>query len=190
MSTSTNSPLTPDAALHSFMDGDLDSVYEQDLFNELSSSTDLRGEMKDVLSIRKTIQQDIAAPPADGEAVLLAGLGLAGAAGVAGATGVAGVAGAAGVSTLGTIAYTAGGLAVGFIAAFLLFANSNGTGTGQVNDGASGNGGAVAGRTTEAPESNMPAPVEVRVDTVYAVRLIPTPMPVQQQVNNCPGYSL
>lgn len=56
---------TPSEMLHLFLDGELDSFHETTLFNNLSADEDLRSEMRDMLSIRGSIQNDTQAftPP-------------------------------------------------------------------------------------------------------------------------------
>jgi len=58
---------TPSEMLHLFVDGELNSSQEHILFSELSGSEELQVEMKDLLSIRDSVQNDIEAftPPVE-----------------------------------------------------------------------------------------------------------------------------
>jgi len=69
-------PLQPDEALYAFLDGELDVVDEQRLFDALASSTELRSEMKDMLAIRNAVHRDVAVPSPALEASLLSAAGL------------------------------------------------------------------------------------------------------------------
>ncbi len=70
---------TPSELLHSFLDGELDSTSEQQLFATLAESGDLRGEMRDLLAMKTAVSGDIEAftPPADTTKALFASLGFA-----------------------------------------------------------------------------------------------------------------
>jgi len=67
-------PQTPEESLYAFMDGELDSSHEQPLFDALAADTSLRGEMKDLLSIRSAVHRDVVPPPADMESRILGGI--------------------------------------------------------------------------------------------------------------------
>jgi hypothetical protein len=157
-------PLTPDEALHAFMDGELDLSYEQRLFDELAGDPLLRQEMKDALVIREAVRKDLVAAPSSGEAALLAALG-----GTTGATAVttgASVTAAGGTTFLAGLSYTVGGMVAGFLIAFLFFQ------PGDVPNPVD-----RSGRTGDAEQA-----LPVRVDTVFAVRYVePAPRPVQRE---------
>jgi len=63
--------------LHAYLDGELDGVHEEVLFNSLANDAALRGEMQDHLAIRKAIQHDTHAfsPPAAATAAVFSSLG-------------------------------------------------------------------------------------------------------------------
>jgi hypothetical protein len=173
-------PLTPDEALHAFMDGELDLSYEQRLFDELAGDPLLRQEMKDALVIREAVRKDLVAAPSSGEAALLAALG-----GTTGATAVttgASVTAAGGTTFLAGLSYTVGGMVAGFLIAFLFFQPGDVT-----NDVQADRTGIDFGRSTAVVDrSGRPGDAEqalpVRVDTVFAVRYVePAPRPVQRE---------
>ncbi len=179
--------LTPEEALDAFLDGELDLESEQPLFDELQASPDLRGDMKDALAIRAAVHKDLVAPPASGEAGLLAAVGLAGGAAAAGGGVAAGAgAGAAAAGGAGMLSkflpflYTGGGLIAGFLLAFFLFDGGQ-RATDNLATTSSGGAGseAVAGRTQQSPEPQ--APVALAPDTVYTVRYITRAVPVVQE---------
>lgn len=74
---SAHQEFTDERMLHAFLDGELDSAHEEVLFQNLSSSPDLRAEMQDNLAIRKAIQHDTDAftPPAAATAAVFGALG-------------------------------------------------------------------------------------------------------------------
>jgi cell division protein FtsB len=75
----TNDIPTPSELLHSFLDGELDSVSEQELFATLAESGELRGEMRDLLAMKNAVESDDEAftPPAETTKALFASLGFA-----------------------------------------------------------------------------------------------------------------
>ncbi|RPI67091.1 MAG: hypothetical protein EHM43_09920 [Ignavibacteriae bacterium] len=158
-------PLTPDEALHAFMDGELDLTNEQSLFDELAVSPELRNEMKDALAIRDAVHQDLLAPPASAESGLLAGLGFTTGAGAgsAAAASAAASSSAGGSAWLSRTLYSVGGGVAGFLLAWMLFTDAN-------NEISTTNVGNMA---TTGTVSTGPQPVDpVRVDTVYAVKYV------------------
>ncbi len=175
MSTHSMTPLSPDEALHAFMDGELDLAEEQRLFDELAANPDLRTEMKDVLSLRTAVLHDLVAPPAAAEFGVLSAVGLpvgAGAAALSGTaaatTGVVGASAAAttagGVSAIATTLYAVGSLVAGFVLAWLLFSGGgSGIGTGNTPP-------PVASGTAGDPQLNVS--MQMPVDTVYEVRIV------------------
>lgn len=178
MSDSSMTPLQSDEALHAFMDGELNLSNEQSLFDELAASPELRTEMKDALSIRSAVFQDIKSPPDNGEAALLAGLGFT-SGGAAAGTSLAAIGAVSSASVypgIAAVATAIGSAGAGFILAWLLLAgpNTNNIDVASGNSAAAVNGAGgsevVAGRVTE-PKSD--APPVVRVDTVYAIKLVP-----------------
>jgi hypothetical protein len=58
---------TPSEMLHLFVDGELSSSQEHILFSELAGNDDLQSEMRELLSIRDSVQNDIEAftPPVE-----------------------------------------------------------------------------------------------------------------------------
>lgn len=170
MSEHDMTPLTPDEALHAFMDGELDLTNEQSLFDELAASPELRSEMKDALAIRDAVHQDLLAPPASAESGLLAGLGFTAGAGAGSAAAITAAAssGAVGSAWLSRTLFSVGGGVAGFLLAWMLFTDTK-------NEINTSNGGSMA---TTATVSAGPQPVDpVRVDTVYAVKYVAQRMP-------------
>jgi hypothetical protein len=162
MSEHDMTPLTPDEALHAFMDGELDNVNEQSLFDELAANPDLRGEMKDALAIRDAVHQDLLSPPAAAESGLLATLGLTAGAGAAATMGAATAATSAGSTPwLSRTLFTVGGGVAGFLMAWGVFGTTEQP---------------IVVNTRSAPMQQTVqtgANVPVRVDTVYAVKVVP-----------------
>ncbi|MCU0331177.1 MAG: hypothetical protein MUC47_09430, partial [Candidatus Kapabacteria bacterium] len=116
-------PLTNDVALYAFMDGELDVLHEQSLFNELAANPDLRSEMKDLLSIRNAVHRDIIVPPTTSEASILAAAGLSPSVSAAiAAPSVTPIVAAPALTWL-TSLYALGGVIVGGVAVWLLLAN-------------------------------------------------------------------
>jgi hypothetical protein len=146
-------PLTNDVALYAFMDGELDVLHEQSLFNELAANPELRSEMKDLLSIRNAVHRDIIVPPTTSEASILAAAGLSP---LAGAAVVAPVAAAPALTWL-TSLYALGGIIVGGLAVWLLMANGIGADTTV-----------VAGRSS-MDAASLATNVPARVDTVVSI---------------------
>lgn len=68
---------TPSEMLHLLVDGELDSSQESILFSQLAESEELQTEMKDLLSIRDSVQNDIEAytPPVEATQGVFARLG-------------------------------------------------------------------------------------------------------------------
>ncbi len=64
--------------LYAFMDGELDPVFEKQLFSELTINEDLRSEMKDLLSMREAVRRDVVVPSLFVKDRLLTTVGLAG----------------------------------------------------------------------------------------------------------------
>lgn len=161
-------PLHPDEALYAFMDGELDAVNEQQLFDELAGNTELRGEMRDILSIRNAIHRDTLFPAPSVEAGVLTGAGLASAA-------------AAGTTAAGTAATTswlaaalpwlrvAGGVALGGIAMFLLMSRTSDTMSTDLPPATPGTA-QVAPAPDPSPSQALAGPV--RVDTVVVRRTV------------------
>ena len=182
--------LTPEEALDAFLDGELDLDQEQPLFDELQASPDLRGDMKDALSIRAAVHQDLIAPPADSEAGLLAAVGLAGGAAATGAAAGAGAGAGAGAAAAGSTGfltklfpflYAGGGAVLGFLLAFFLLDSGQGAQDSLATNAGGGSGTeAVAGRAQEAPQPQTPV-ATMAPDTVYTVRYITRAVPVLEE---------
>lgn len=161
-------PPEPTEALYAFLDGELDVSEEQRLFDELASSSELRTEMKDILSIRSAVHRDLIAPPSSLETNLLSAVGL-GSAAVTGA-GAAAVTGLTRSPNILLNRLFSGiiGIAAGLIAAWFLFDMQR---TPQ-SDGVAGNSGQQANQ-------QQPQPAAARVDTVYSTRIITRVVPAQ-----------
>lgn len=178
MSEHNMTPLTPDEALHAFMDGELDNVNEQSLFDELAANPNLRGEMKDALAIRDAVHQDLLAPPASAESGLLASLGFVAGAGAVGTAGAAATAGSSATPWLSRTLFTVGGGVAGFLLAWSVFGTTEQTNIQQAQL-------AQVDRARSEQSVQTGANVPVRVDTVYAVKVVPVrerAMPQQDQV--------
>jgi hypothetical protein len=116
---------TPEAQLHAFLDGELDNLAEQPLFDELAANPALRSEMRDLLTIRNAVLRDVMSPPPSAEAAIMAAAGLASSS--AAGTGSAVIAhGAATAATTSAgawsniIRFSLGGSVVGALVAYLL----------------------------------------------------------------------
>src|SRR5688500_4205909 len=66
-------------SIFEFIDGSLDSVQEQELFDEMARAPEMRAELRQYIAIGEAVRADREAyvPPADAERSLMAGLGLA-----------------------------------------------------------------------------------------------------------------
>ncbi len=147
-------------ALDAFLDGELPLASEQELFDELQSSAELRTILRDTLSIRRAVHRDSMMPPIGGEAALLSAVGLP--AGIA--PPAATVAGSSMISSRLTPMLTAvGGLVAGYFLATAIVNNAP-----PARDSAPPAAAAVA---AEAAASPAP-PVAIAPDTVYAVRYV------------------
>ena len=142
----TTKSVTPEDALHAFLDGELPSgIDEQQLFDELANAPELRTELKDALQIRDAVHRDVLQPSEKSEAALMAALGLP--TGLQGASGVA----AAGTSWLAgassSAMYGIGGVAAGILIACMFFVQNN---VPQLvtSQPTTQNGSAVAGQST------------------------------------------
>jgi len=187
MSDMNYTPLNPDEALHAFMDGELDSAAEeQHLFDELAASPDLRGEMKDALSIRAAVHRDLLAPPASSEGALLSSLGLASgtavtASGASAATGASAVTAGMGMRTLLSTAVLC--LVTGFVVAWLLLPRE----TINQSNGIAGYTSQQQGAQQQGTQQQQPtASAPVRIDTVVAIRYVNRPVVVRQEVAPIP----
>lgn len=68
----------PVEQLYAFMDGELDPVFEQQLFGELAANQELRTEMKDLLAMKEAVCRDVLAPPVAVRDRMLTAVGFAG----------------------------------------------------------------------------------------------------------------
>ena len=176
MSDMNFSPLNPDEALHAFMDGELEITEEQQLFNELAASPELRTEMKDALSIRAAVHKDLLAPPATSESSLLDAVGLGAGAGAAGAGAAVVAATSTGIRAL--IATGAFSLVAGFLIAWFLLPREGGSDTSAVA-GYSTQQKQTQQQTQTPTQQQLPA-APVRVDTVFAVRYVNKPVVIRE----------
>lgn len=180
-------PLSPDEALYAFMDGELATSDEQQLFNELASNKELRTELKDILSIRNAVLHDLVAPPAAAETGLVGAIGFQGAgAGVVGgglatASG-ASVTGMGGWSALSSVLFTSSCLLAGVAVAWWLFGFS-------AHDKAPLNVASTASAPVMlgiAGEPGLHTTIIAPTDTIHDVRYVnryrntPTVTPVEQ----------
>lgn len=161
-------PQEPTEALYAFLDGELEVSEEQRLFDELASSSELRTEMKDILSIRAAVHRDLIAAPSSLETNLLSTVGL-GSAVVTGA-GTAAISGVTRSTNILLNRLFSGiiGIAAGLIAAWFLFEMQRTPPT---------NG--VAGYSGQQANQQQPQPAAARVDTVYSTRVITRVVPAQ-----------
>lgn len=116
---------SPEAQLHAFLDGELDNLAEQPLFDELAANPALRSEMRDLLMIRNAVLRDVMSPPPSAEAAIMAAAGLvsSSAAAIGSAAAVHGAAAAAATSAgvwSNIIRFSLGGVMVGAVVAYLL----------------------------------------------------------------------
>lgn len=143
-------------ALDAFLDGELPLASEQELFNALQSSAELRTILRDTLSIRRAVHRDSMMPPSGGEAALLSALGLpAGMAPTAATVQGSGLIG----SRLTPMLTAVGGLVAGYFLATTIINNAPPT-----RD-------STPLAAAEAAASPAP-PVAIAPDTVYAVRYV------------------
>lgn len=180
-------PLSPDEALYAFMDGELATSEEQQLFNELASNKDLRTELKDILSIRNAVLHDLVSPPAAAETGLIGALGFQGAGvgvvggGLAAASG-ASVTGMGGWSVVSSVLFSSSCLLAGVAVAWWLFGFSVHNKT-PLNVASSTSAPAVLGI---AGEPSLRTTIVAPTDTVHDVRYVnryrstPTVAPVEQ----------
>jgi hypothetical protein len=70
--------LNPSELLHQFLDGELDITQEKQLFSELATNEELRTEMRELLAVRETVQNDLEAftPPPESAGIIFGRVGL------------------------------------------------------------------------------------------------------------------
>lgn len=159
---------SPEEALDAYLDGELPVTSEQDLFDELQSSSELRTVLRDTLSIRRAVQSDSMIPPTGGEAALLSAIGLATAPAAAAVVHGTGAASSWFGSNLTPLLTAAGGLVAGFFLALSLKSGASGEPPTATTSSAS----------VVAPGPAPALPVGPTVpDTVYAVRYVAVQVP-------------
>ncbi|MFZ9870985.1 MAG: hypothetical protein ACO3E0_07530 [Candidatus Kapaibacteriota bacterium] len=159
---------SPEEALDAYLDGELPVTSEQDLFDELQSSTELRTVLRDTLSIRRAVQSDSMIPPTGGEAALLSAIGLVTAPAAAAVVHGTGAASSWFGSNLTPLLTAAGGLVAGFFLALSLKSGASGEPPTATTSSAS----VVAPGPAPALPVGPPVP-----DTVYAVRYVAVQVP-------------
>jgi hypothetical protein len=161
MSQMNFTPPESSEALYAFLDGELDVSEEQRLFDELSSSPELRIEMKDVLNIRAAVHRDIIAPSAQVESSLLSAVGLGSALGTGAGAGALATATRSPNILLNRLLSGVLGIAVGLAIAWFMVDTQ-----GELQTSG------VSGYSEKQRDQQQPNPVVAKVDTVYSTRVI------------------
>lgn len=166
---------SPEEALDAYLDGELPVTSEQDLFDELQSSSELRTVLRDTLSIRRAVHRDAMIPPTGGEAALFSAIGLD--TGLATGPTTAAVVQGTGAATswfgsnLTPLLTAAGGLVAGFFLALSLKSGERGESRVPVTA-------TTSSASVVAPAPAPALPVDPAVpDTVYAVRYVAVQVP-------------